>query len=197
MISSSWPSSQSYTLTIQCLFWPSMPPIWNLDPKRCLSLQSSWNPSHKNKINWWWWATSNLPKTKLWFLEIRGWIQKERRKLRSHLRDDSLTDSFGKGRIDLDHGKFSNVLYVPGLASNLLSVYQMTHTYFPLMMLRSQISQMANSLQKELYITLRRYTCFHIFYPTQTPLLFRLMLMRQEIFGMKYLSILSISIFLI
>ena len=25
---------------------------------------------------------------------------------------DSLTDSLGKGRIDLDHGKFSNVLYV-------------------------------------------------------------------------------------
>ena len=43
------------------------------------------------------------------------------------LGDDSLTDSLGKGRIDLDHGKFNNVLYVPGLASNLLSVYQMTH----------------------------------------------------------------------
>ena len=27
------------------------------------------------------------------------------------LGDDSLTDSLGKGRIDLDHGKFSNVLY--------------------------------------------------------------------------------------
>ena len=31
------------------------------------------------------------------------------------LRDDSLTDNLGKGRIDIDHGKFSNVLYVPGL----------------------------------------------------------------------------------
>ena len=39
------------------------------------------------------------------------------------LGDDSLIESLGKGRIDLDHGKFSNVLYVPGLASNLLSVY--------------------------------------------------------------------------
>ena len=47
------------------------------------------------------------------------------------LGDDSLTDSLGKGRIDLDHGKFSNVLYVPGLASNLLSVYQITHTGSP------------------------------------------------------------------
>ena len=44
------------------------------------------------------------------------------------LGDNSLTDSMGKGRIDLDHGNFNNVLYVLGLASNLLSVYQMTHT---------------------------------------------------------------------
>ena len=44
------------------------------------------------------------------------------------LGDDSLIEILGKGRIDLDNGKFSNVLYVPGLASNLLSVYQMTHT---------------------------------------------------------------------
>ena len=39
------------------------------------------------------------------------------------LADDSLTQSLGKGRIDLHHGKFNNVLYVPGLASNFLSVY--------------------------------------------------------------------------
>ena len=37
----------------------------------------------------------------------------------------------GKGRIDLDHGKFSNVLYVPGLSSSRLSVYHMTHTGSP------------------------------------------------------------------
>ena len=47
------------------------------------------------------------------------------------LGDDSLTNSLGKGRIDLDHGSFNNVLYVLGLASNLLSVYQMTHTGSP------------------------------------------------------------------
>jgi hypothetical protein len=47
------------------------------------------------------------------------------------LGDDSLTESKGKGRIELDHGNFNNVLYVPGLASNLLSVYQMTHTGSP------------------------------------------------------------------
>ena len=40
------------------------------------------------------------------------------------LGDDSLTDSLGKGRIDLDHGKFINVLYVPDIASNLLSMYR-------------------------------------------------------------------------
>ena len=47
------------------------------------------------------------------------------------LGDDSLTNSFGKGRIDIDHGSFNNVLYVPGLASNILSVYQMNHTGSP------------------------------------------------------------------
>ena len=31
------------------------------------------------------------------------------------LGDNSLTDSMGKGRIDIDHGNFNNVLYVPGL----------------------------------------------------------------------------------
>ena len=57
----------------------------------------------------------------------------------------SLTNSLGNGRIDLYHGKFNNVLYVPGLASNLLSVYQMTHTgspkkvIYPLIMLKSMI----------------------------------------------------------
>ena len=47
------------------------------------------------------------------------------------LGDDSLTDSLGKGRIDLDHGTFSNALYVLGLASNLLLVYHMTHIGYP------------------------------------------------------------------
>jgi len=30
-------------------------------------------------------APSNHPKTKLWLLEIRGWIQKRKKKLKSHL----------------------------------------------------------------------------------------------------------------
>ena len=36
-----------------------------------------------------------------------------------------------KEGFDLDHGKFSNVLYVLGLASTLLLVYHMTHTGSP------------------------------------------------------------------
>ena len=47
------------------------------------------------------------------------------------LGDNSLNDSMGKGRIDLDHGNFNNVLYVPGLASNIFLVYQMTLTGSP------------------------------------------------------------------
>ena len=41
--------------------------------------------------------------------------------------DDSKMESKGKGRIDLDHGSFNNVLYVSGLVANLFSVYWMTH----------------------------------------------------------------------
>ena len=47
------------------------------------------------------------------------------------LGDNSLADSMGKGRIDLYHCNFNNVLYVIGVASNLLSVYQMTHIGSP------------------------------------------------------------------
>ena len=41
--------------------------------------------------------------------------------------DDLELQSKGIGRIDLEHGYFSDVLYVPDLAANLLLVYQMTH----------------------------------------------------------------------
>ena len=41
--------------------------------------------------------------------------------------DDYELQTRGIGRIDLDHGFFSDVLYVPDLAANLLSIYQMTH----------------------------------------------------------------------
>ena len=69
------------------------------------------------------------------------------------LGDDSLTESLGKVRIDLDHGQFSNVLYVPGLTTNLLSVYQMTHTGSPKKFIFSpddfEITEISN-VQKEL-----------------------------------------------
>ena len=48
-----------------------------------------------------------------------------------HMGDDSTIISEGQGTVDLENGFFSNVLYVPSLASNLLSVYQMTHTGVP------------------------------------------------------------------
>ena len=37
----------------------------------------------------------------------------------------------GKGSVKLEHGRFKDVLFVPSLDSNLLSVYQMTHTGSP------------------------------------------------------------------
>jgi hypothetical protein len=39
--------------------------------------------------------------------------------------DNSSVEVTGKGRIELDNGSFENVLYVPKLFVNLLSVYQM------------------------------------------------------------------------
>ena len=47
------------------------------------------------------------------------------------LGDDYVIDILGKGRIDIDHGSINDVLYVLGVASNLLSMYQMTHTVSP------------------------------------------------------------------
>ena len=41
--------------------------------------------------------------------------------------DDSEIQSKGIGRIDIEYGYFNNVLFVPELEANLLSVYKMTH----------------------------------------------------------------------
>ena len=41
--------------------------------------------------------------------------------------DDSEIQAKGIGRIDLEDGYFNNVLFVPNLVANLISVYQMTH----------------------------------------------------------------------
>ena len=40
-----------------------------------------------------------------------------------HMGDDSTIISEGQGTVDLENGFFSNVLYVPSLAANILSVY--------------------------------------------------------------------------
>ena len=45
-----------------------------------------------------------------------------------HMGDDSTIISEGQGTVDLENVFFSNVLYVPSLAENILSVYHMKHT---------------------------------------------------------------------
>ena len=48
-----------------------------------------------------------------------------------HMGDDSQIPAAGRGTIRVKHGVFKDVLYVPSLATNLLYVYQMTHTGSP------------------------------------------------------------------
>ena len=42
--------------------------------------------------------------------------------------DDSPIEVTGKGRVELLHGSFEDVLHVPKISVNLLSVYQITHS---------------------------------------------------------------------
>ena len=93
------------------------------------------------------------------------------------LGDNSLTENMGKGTIDLDHGNFNNVLYVLGLASNLFSLYHMTHTRFQKKVIFSQkeveITNILNGkfIAKGVVDHTSKVYMFPIFYPTQTPLL--------------------------
>ena len=48
-----------------------------------------------------------------------------------HMGDDSQIPPVGKGTIKAKHGVFRDVLYVPSLAINMLSIYQMTHNGSP------------------------------------------------------------------
>ena len=48
-----------------------------------------------------------------------------------HIGYDSQIRAVGRGSIKIYHGEFKYVLYVPSLATNLLHVYQMTHTGSP------------------------------------------------------------------
>ena len=50
---------------------------------------------------------------------------------RIHMGGNSKILAVGRGSIKLDHGQFQNVLYVPSLATNFISVYQMTHIGSP------------------------------------------------------------------
>ena len=45
--------------------------------------------------------------------------------------DDSQIPIVGRGSLKIQHGEFKNVLYEPSIATNLLYVYQMTHTSSP------------------------------------------------------------------
>ena len=45
--------------------------------------------------------------------------------------NNSQIQTKGNGSINIEHGRFKYVLYVPSLASNLLSIYQMTHIGSP------------------------------------------------------------------
>ena len=45
--------------------------------------------------------------------------------------NNSKIQAKGKGSINIEHGKFKDMLHVPSLAANLLSVYRMTHTGSP------------------------------------------------------------------
>ena len=48
-----------------------------------------------------------------------------------HMGDNSQIPIASRRSIKIQHGEFKYVLYVPSLAANLLSVYQMTHTGSP------------------------------------------------------------------
>ena len=41
--------------------------------------------------------------------------------------DNTKMEVEGKENVEMENGEFQNVLYVPNLSSNLLSIYQITH----------------------------------------------------------------------
>ena len=41
--------------------------------------------------------------------------------------DDTKMEVEGKEKVEMENGEFKDVLYVPNLSSNLLSIYQITH----------------------------------------------------------------------
>ncbi len=41
--------------------------------------------------------------------------------------DDTKMEVEGKGHVEMENGEFKDILYVPNLSSNILSIYQITH----------------------------------------------------------------------
>ena len=41
--------------------------------------------------------------------------------------NDTKIEVEGKGHVEMENGEFKDVLYIPNLSSNLLSIYQITH----------------------------------------------------------------------
>ena len=48
-----------------------------------------------------------------------------------HIGDDSQIPAEGRGLVRVKHGEFNNVLYVPSHATNIFSIYRMTHIGSP------------------------------------------------------------------
>ena len=92
-----------------------------------------------------------------------------------HMGDDSGIISKGQGTLNLENGYFSNVLYVPSLPSNLLSVYQMTYNGDPKRVSFSpddvQITELASRklVEKALQIIMQNPMSFLILWRMQFP----------------------------
>ena len=41
--------------------------------------------------------------------------------------DDTKVEVEGNGEVEMENGAFKDILYIPNLTSNLLSIYQITH----------------------------------------------------------------------
>ena len=52
---------------------------------------------------------------------------KQSKVLHIFVEDDTKMEVEGKGHVEMENGEFKDVLYVPNLSSNLLSIYQITH----------------------------------------------------------------------
>ena len=99
--------------------------------------------------------------------------------------DNSETEIKGKGSIYFYHGCFNNVFYVPALAANILSVYQITHTRSPNKVVFSpndaEISDIVNGrvISKGFVDHSLKVYVFSHFMPFLTPLLSSLILMKE------------------